>query len=131
MTRKRIISLILFCIYIMAVCYLCFAKPDDMPSVQISFWGLPIDKVVHFLMFLPFPLLAFLAFDSEDSRIGRRALLLLGIVAAGIAVAALTEFIQGFLAYRSEDAFDLLSDCIGLCTGVVVMIIYLIIRKIR
>ena len=131
MTRTRIISLILFCLYIIAVGYLCFAKPDDMPSVEISFFGLPIDKVAHFLMFLPFPLLAFLTFDTEDSKAGRRTLLMLGIVAAGIAGAALTEFIQGYLAYRSEDAFDLLSDCMGLGTGVIAVIIYLIFRKFR
>ena len=131
MTRTRIISLILFCLYIIAVGYLCFAKPDDIPSVEISFFGLPIDKVAHFLMFLPFPLLAFLTFDTEDSKAGRRTLLLLGIVAAGIALAALTEFIQGYLAYRSEDTFDLLSDCMGLGTGVIAVIIYLIFRKFR
>jgi VanZ family protein len=102
-----------------------------MPSVEISFFGLPVDKVAHFLMFLPFPSLAFLTFDSEDSRTGRRAILVLGIVAAGIAMAALTEFIQGFLAYRSEDAFDLLSDCAGLGAGVVALIIYLTFRKFR
>lgn len=131
MTRTRTISLILFCIYIIAVAYLCFAKPEDMPSLEISFFGLPIDKVAHFLMFLPFPLLAFLTFDTEDAKAGRRTLLLLGIVAAGMALAALTEFIQGFLAYRSEDSSDLLADYIGLGTGVVVLIIYLIIRKFR
>ena len=131
MTRTRIISLILFCLYIIAVGYLCFAKPDDIPSVEISFFGLPIDKVAHFLMFLPFPLLAFLTFDTEDSKAGRRTLLLLGVVAAGIAVAALTELIQGYLAYRSEDAFDLLADSIGLGAGIAVVIIYLIIRRLR
>ena len=131
MARRQIPYIIIFCLYIAAVLYLCFAKPDDVPSIEISFFGLPIDKVAHFLMFIPFPLLAFLTFDTEDSKAGRRTLLLLGVVAAGIAVAALTELIQGYLAYRSEDAFDLLADSIGLGAGVAVVIIYLIIRKLR
>lgn len=131
MTRTRIISLTLFILYIAAVCYLCFAKPDDIPSIEITFFGLPVDKVVHFLMFLPFPVLAFKAFDSGDCKIGRSTLLLAGIAAAGAAIAAMTEVIQGYLGYRSEDAFDLLSDCMGIGTGVAVVIIYLIFRKLR
>ena len=131
MTRTRIISLILFSLYIAAVCYLCFAKPDEMPSIEISFFGLPIDKVVHFLMFLPFPILAFKAFESDNYKTGRRILLLLGIAAAGIALAAMTEFVQGFLSYRSEDTYDLFSDYMGLGTGMVGVIIYLIFRKLR
>jgi VanZ family protein len=131
MTRTRIISLIAFFIYIAALCYLCFAKPDDMPSIEITFFGLPIDKVAHFLMFLPFPFLAFKSFEPADCRSARRILLLLGITAAGTALAALTEFIQGYLAYRSEEASDLVSDYMGLGTGVIIVIIYLIFRKHR
>jgi VanZ family protein len=55
----------------------------------------------------------------------------LGITAAGAALATLTEFIQGYLTYRSEDTYDLLSDYMGLSTGVVVLIIYLIFRRLR
>ena len=129
--RIRIIYIFLFCLYIAALCYLCFAKPDNVPSIEISFFGLPIDKVAHFLMFLPFPLLAFMTFDSRDSKIGGYILLLFGIVGAGIAMAAFTEFVQGYLSYRSEDSFDLLSDCIGLGVGTVAVIIYLIFRKLK
>ena len=127
----RIVYIFFFCIYIMAVFYLCFAKPDDMPSIEISFFGLPIDKVVHFLMFLPFPILAFKALDSENLKSGRRILLISGIAAAGGAIATLTEFMQGYLSYRSEDPYDLFADFIGLCTGIAGVIIYLIFRKLR
>ena len=130
-SRTRIVYIFFFCLYILAVFYLCFAKPDDMPSIEITFFGLPIDKVVHFIMFLPFPILAFKAFDSENIKSGRRLLLLSGIAAAGGAIAALTEFIQGYLSYRSEDAHDLFSDLIGLGTGIACVIIYLTFRKLR
>lgn len=130
-SKTRIIYILSFCLYILAVCYLCFARPDDIPSIEITFFGLPVDKIVHFLMFFPFPVLAFKAFDSEDSKPGRRILLIIGIGAAGTALAALTEFVQGYLSYRSEDAYDLFSDYIGLGAGVVVVIIYLIFRKHR
>ena len=131
MTRTRIIASIAFCIYIAGLCYLCFARPDEIPSIELMFFGLPIDKVVHFLMFLPFPILAFKAFESEDYKSGRLSLLLLGITAAGIALAALTEFVQGYLSYRSEEASDLISDYIGLGTGVIIVILYLIFRRLR
>lgn len=129
--RTRIIYIFFFCLYILALCYLCFAKPDDIPSIELTFFGLPIDKVAHFLMFLPFPLLAFKAFEPADCRSGRRILLLLGITAAGTALAAFTEFIQGYLSYRSEEASDLISDYMGLGTGLIIVIIYLIFRRPR
>jgi VanZ family protein len=129
--RTRTIYIFFFCLYIAALCYLCFARPDGVPSIEINFFGIPIDKVVHFLMFLPFPFLAFKAFESENLKNGRHIILFLGITAAGAALATLTEFIQGYLTYRSEDTYDLLSDYMGLSTGVVVLIIYLIFRRLR
>lgn len=90
MTRTRIISFVVFCLYIAAVCYLCFSKPGDIPTIQLNFFGLPVDKIVHFLMFLPFPLLAYRSFDSTDSRNSRRILLIVGMTAAVIALAAVT-----------------------------------------
>jgi VanZ family protein len=102
-----------------------------MPSFELTFFGLPIDKVVHFLMFLPFPFLAFKTLDSEVPKHGRRGLLILGITAAGTALAALTEFVQGYLSYRSEDTYDLLSDYMGLGSGIIILIIYLIFKRLR
>ena len=128
MAKRQIPYVIIFCLYIAAVIYLCFAKPDDVPSLEIFFLGLPFDKVGHFIMFTPFPILAYKVFDSGNLTNSRRILLIFAITATGVGLAAMTEFIQSHLAYRSADVHDLFSDLIGICTGVVVAI-YFLIRK--
>ena len=52
-----------FVLYLLAVLYLCFGKFENTPDVPWSLLGIPSDKLVHFGMFFPFPILAFLAFD--------------------------------------------------------------------
>ena len=59
MTRKQLIlARIVFAVYILAVLVLCFGKFESTEDVPMDLWGIPTDKVVHFLMFFPFPLQA-------------------------------------------------------------------------
>ena len=98
----------LFGLYILAVCILCFIKPDSIPSKGFDWFGLPADKVGHFLMFLPFPILSFTAF-VKDYGTGTDAFYrLMVIVLAGAAIAIGTELIQKVLGYRSFDLHDFL-----------------------
>ena len=53
-----------FYLYLIAIAVLCFGKFSDLPSVSNTILGIPTDKVVHFVMFFPFPILAFLAYDT-------------------------------------------------------------------
>lgn len=128
MTKGQIPYVIVFCLYMAAVLYLCFAKPDDVPTIEVSFFGIPFDKVAHFIMFLPYPFLAFKALDTEGLKSCRR-ILLPGIVLTGACMAAMTEFIQSRISYRSADAYDLAADFLGISIGVIAVIIYHIIRK--
>ena len=69
MTRRQLIwSRILFAVYLAAVAFLCFGQFSSSQDVPMDLWGIPTDKVVHFLMFFPFPLLACLAFGARLPR---------------------------------------------------------------
>ena len=129
MTRTRTISLILFCIYIIAVAYLCFAKPEDMPSVEISFFGLPIDKVAHFLMFLPYPCIAYTAFMPAECGRTRHLMVLIAVLAAGTGLAMGTERLQGLSEYRSYEIGDFYADVIGMAVSGIITAVYIITRK--
>ena len=59
---------ILFAVYLAAVLVLCFGKFPSSEDVPKYLWGIPTDKIVHFLMFLPFPVLAYLAFDRYPGK---------------------------------------------------------------
>ena len=70
MTRSQKIAFqVLFFFYVAAVLFLCFAHFEQTPAIEWSLWGIPSDKVVHFCMFFPFPILAFLAFDRYTDSV--------------------------------------------------------------
>ena len=102
-----------------------------MPDVQRSFWGIPTDKIVHFLMFFPFPILAFLAFDGYSAKPWLSVLGTVAIFAAGILLAVGTEVGQARLTtYRSGDVNDFKADLLAL--GISSLIVLLInFRRLR
>ena len=128
MTRRQlVIPRILFAVYLVAVAVLCFGKFDSTNDVPKELWGIPSDKVVHFLMFLPLPALAYLAFDRYKGK--RLPALLWAAVTflGGCAYAAFTEWIQSYLPYRSGDPADFKADFLALaaCTVFLLLIILL------
>lgn len=129
MRIRRIIFQLLFCLYIAAVAYLCFARPDEFPSLPETWFGMPADKVAHFLMFLPFPFLGYIAFEGNGMNWWKKALLMIGLLTIGFASAIGTEQVQALLEYRSSDSRDLLADYSGLLSGCIITTIYLLIRR--
>lgn len=131
MKKIRPIPAIIFCIYIAGIMYLCFARPDRIPQFPESWLGIPADKVGHFLMFSPFPLLGMLTLESDGMSTSRKLLLLAVLVAVGFGTATGTEQIQALLEYRTSDNTDLMADGIGLCFGAICSILYIKIKNNR
>lgn len=131
MSPKRIISITVFCIYIAAVAFLCFAKPEELPEMPQLWFGIPADKVGHFLMFMPFPVLAFLTFETEGMAVGRQLLLLAVLMAVGAGLAIGTEHIQAQLAYRAAETEDFYADAAGLICGGLCTLAFVILRRSR
>lgn len=113
-SAKTILSRILFILYLAAIAFLCFMKVDKLPQIQRLILGIPADKVAHFLMFLPFPILAFLAYDHVTDKPWRCVLFAVVNFLCGAAVALLTEYIQGLLPYRSRDLADFQVDLLAI-----------------
>ena len=124
MTTKTIFARILFLLYLVAVGLLCWMHVDKLPDLQRTLWGLPTDKVAHFVMFLPFPILAFLAYDHKTKTAWSALLFAFLTLLGGTALAGLTEWIQHFLPYRSFDVQDLKADllALGLSTAFVLIV---------
>ena len=106
---------ILFLLYMAALLFLCFGKFSDMPDTPPRLLGIDGDKIVHFLMFLPFPVLSYFAFPLPTRKPWQSILLACLILAAGAVFAAGTEFVQDFLPYREADKADFMADFIALC----------------
>ena len=130
MTRSQKIAFqVIFFLYVAAVLFLCFGHFEQTPAIEWSLWGIPSAKVVHFCMFFPFPILAFLAFDRYTDSV-RSTLLFSGItLLVGFLLAWGTEWGQAHLTdYRSGDPLDLLADGTALVLSTL-LVIFLDIRK--
>lgn len=113
-STRAIIFKILMLIYIFAVMYLCFANFRSIPDVPREMFGIPIDKVIHFCMFFPFPIFGFYAYDRlTDTPLKAIAAVIILFCYGGI-FAGLTEMVQGMIIYRSEDIRDFKADLLGL-----------------
>lgn len=117
MMKRTTIFRILTLLYLGAVALICFANFNNLPDVQKTFLGIPTDKIVHFLMFLPFPVLAFWSLRLRRKGVIKTLLILVAIFALGCLIAWGTEYVQGMLPYRDMDMLDFRADRIGLACG--------------
>ncbi|MBR4134092.1 MAG: VanZ family protein [Bacteroidales bacterium] len=115
MKKGRLLARIVFLLYLAAVLYLCFGNFSDMSSVAKHFLGIESDKVVHFLMFLPFPILFYMAFGWRTRNPWHSMLMVLAILALGCLIAAGTELVQELIPYRAADIADFMADFLALC----------------
>ncbi|MBR1706143.1 MAG: VanZ family protein [Bacteroidales bacterium] len=131
MTRKQLLlARILFVLYLIAVVWLCFGHFNAVPKVQRAYWGIPTDKIVHFCMFFPFPLLAWLAFDRYTETFWSSFGYICLTFMTGCLIAAGTEVGQSFTDYRSGDRADFLADLLALASSSLIVFL-LDIRKQR
>lgn len=116
--RSRKTYIALFCIYLAAVAVACFTKPSNLPDLGAgTFMNIPMDKILHFILFLPFPVLASMSLiDPQKDRTANLVILLV-ISVTGIGIAYATEAIQSQIGYRAYDMKDLYADSLGIATG--------------
>lgn len=129
--KRRIFYILAFSVYIASILTLCLIKPEDLPQPDIYFFGLPVDKVVHFLMFLPFPVLVYMMLFKKARRKWLDTLILAGGMALGLCAALGTEFLQSLTQYRSADIHDVYADMQGICLGGIIVLVFIILRKNR
>lgn len=107
-----------FYLYLIALAVLCFGNFSNLPSVSKTILGIPTDKVAHFVMFFPFPILAFLAYDKFTGTVRNVIVFAVITFLAGCLLAGATEIGQAYLTeYRSGDPTDFVADLIALFTG--------------
>lgn len=108
-------------LYLAAVAYLCFANFNRISEFQKFFLGIPTDKIVHFIMFMPFPILLFFSLKGSTNSILAAFATIIVILSVGCIFAGLTEVIQGSLPYRTQDIGDFKADCLGMLVSSVLL----------
>jgi len=127
--KPDILGTIALVAYLGLIAYLCLAHFDNLPSVPRSFLGIPSDKLVHFLMFMPFVPLAYIAFVGDRRSPWVTLAATVAIFAVGCGVAALTEILQGMTSYRSKDVLDYRADTISMAVMSLVVFIHYLYRR--
>lgn len=125
MLKKKHISMIILCAYVAAVALMCFIKTDNAPRMEFSIFGIPVDKAVHFIMFLPLPILAYSAFLPSGKGFWKDLAIFAVVLMAGAGFAAGTERLQSMLEYRSGDIMDFAADMAGMACGSIMTIIHI------
>ena len=125
MLKTKHISMIILCAYVAAVALMCFMKTDHAPAVEFSLFGIPSDKVVHFIMFLPLPILAYSAFLPSGKGFWKDLAIFAVALLAGTGFAAGTERLQSMVEYRSGDIMDFAADMAGMACGGILTIIHM------
>lgn len=114
---------ILFVVYLLAVVYLCFCDLQGLPHVSRRFMGIETDKIVHFLMFLPYPILLYYALGMKVGNPFMALVFILLIFGSGCLIAGGTEILQGKTGYRVADIRDFKADSLSLAIGSLIVFI--------
>ena len=125
--KRRHMAILLFAFYLAAVAYLCFLKPGSIPVLQQFIFGIPTDKVIHFIMFLPYPVLAYISFRPDRKGVLTHMLTFIAIIAAGAAMAMGVERLQ-IAAGRNYDIKDFYANIAGMAAGAVTTLILILAR---
>lgn len=109
-TSVRTAILVLFFIYLGCVGFLYYGNISTTTTMPESLFGFQMDKVAHFLMFLPYPFLAHGSFKGK-----RKWRNLVFVIISGIALAFAFELTQERIAsYRTTDPWDLVANIASL-----------------
>ena len=119
--RLHFILKAIFILYIIGLCFCCFWNFRSSIDLSTELWGIPKDKIAHFCMFFPFPIIFYLAFPKLRNTPRRYLKFSILALATGVATGLVIEIIQGWSGYRSCDMTDLLADFCGLAAAVLIL----------
>lgn len=125
--KRRHMAILLFAFYLAAVAYLCFLKPGSIPVLQQFIFGIPTDKVIHFIMFLPYPILAYISFRPDRNGVLTHMLTFIAIIAVGAAMAMGVERLQ-IAAGRNYDIKDFYANIAGMAAGAAITLLFILAR---
>ena len=123
----RLISSVIFFLYIGAVMFLCLANlsPEDLKIDPAKYFlGIRLDRIIHFLMFLPFTFVCwfYLRYHIKVKLSNAKVLLLL--IFLGILFAIAAETSQSiFTTYREFDPLDMVANFAGVISGLFIVFV--------
>lgn len=104
----------------MFFCFYNFSFKDI--DLSKHFLGIPLDKIVHFIMFFPYPFIAWLTCKHSRHLAKFRNYSIWITFFSGLLLAVFTEVVQKLLIPgREGDAYDFLADFIAIILGTTII----------
>ncbi len=112
------VSLILLIIYIASVLFLSlYSFENTQVDLPKYFLGIPIDKIIHFIMYLPLPVLIWsVLVDFYPSLYNKNIALIISLFAS-IFISTSTEVLQNTTEFRQFEYLDLIANYLGVIVG--------------
>ncbi len=116
----RILKYTFHAVFYLYIALVLFASLYSFNDTKIDLseylFGIRVDRVVHYILFLPYSVTAWLAFGSSLKKYsGRYSQIYLLI--SGFIISSLTEYLQTLTPYRDFDIYDLTSNYLGVLSG--------------
>ncbi len=83
--------------------------------------GIKLDKIAHFIMFIPYPFLAWTLLSHNKTNLRLISKIVI-IFISGAFLAAITELLQRYLTVsRDGDLLDSIADGVGIIVGILLI----------
>lgn len=118
--KNRLIFTLFFLFYLGLVLFLCLFRFSGGPELDLGrhWFGIRLDRYVHALMFLPYPVTAWFVCRAACRPAFLHRYAVTVSLVSGLVFAAGTELLQECLTtYRDGDPGDLVADLAGLLAG--------------
>lgn len=126
--RSLSFKILFFTYLITLLCLMLFSFDSDQMEIPKQLFGIDIDKIVHFLLFFPFPILAWMSLsETFTKRYGNWSLLIIAI--SGLALAALTESAQILNPDRSYDPKDMVANFLAILISSLLMTLFFSLKR--
>lgn len=116
----RLLCFTLFCLYLYIVAKVCFMNSSEIMEKAGKFAELlkklgEHDKIVHFCLFFPYPVLAFFCMRPYNTTFFNELIFFVVVMLLGASLAFNTECAQGiYFPSRSFDIKDFFADALGM-----------------
>lgn len=122
-TKIRNVAIVVLILYIIASLY--FLLTPVSVSLKKDLLSIPTDKILHFLMFAPYPLFFWIIFRYGKDNYVKRPINYIVIFLISISIGAVTEVSQTLLTVnRSGDIKDFFADVLGVTFTLIMLWIF-------
>lgn len=121
--RSALFKLLFFSYLVILFSLMLITLKTEQMEIPKLLFGIEIDKVVHFILFFPYPFLIWFAFKIPLTKKFNHWIFPV-IAISGLLLAVFTECVQSFNPNRNYDTNDILANVIAIIAGTLLLTVF-------